>query len=546
MKNKTNSPEFLTILKVLSEDEYTIPLYQRNYAWTSVEISQLLEDIWLKFKEDAKSIFYLGTLVVYRDPGNGRYELIDGQQRHTTLNLINAVVRYVLPANEYSPAIPNLYFQARTDSRQLIENLFERFDDTIKQEFNEERLTNLLSGVDDILRYFRKFEKEKAPRAAEFIRYLYKNVLVIRVGLPKATNLNQYFEIMNNRGEQLEPHEILKAKLMATLQVQSDPVRQSFAEVWDACSQMDQYVQKAFTGDKAAAFGNSWQTIPVDYLKLEIKTEDNTRDKEFTLLNLLENPIVSGKKKNGNQAPETRFRSVVNFPNFLLHVLRLVTPDGSVSLDDKNLLDEFGCGNKKSRQLPDAISFLNSLLYYRVCFDRYIIKREEGSTGTGWKIQYLQTEGNYKSTFEANKPFIMIQSMLHVSNPGNTYKNWLQATLALFKPQSSVENNSFYSGLQGITRTLFDAANKNLINGTSTPIFLFNYLDFKLWEIYAAFVANQPKSHFVNEKVIEQIDKNRGIFNNFRFTQNNSVEHVAPQRGYTADIDHPIPAECDQ
>lgn len=63
-------------------DEYIIPIYQRKYAWGNKEIEQLLEDII-----NAEGDYYLGTLIVNKKQ-KGKYEVIDGQQRLTTLYLL--------------------------------------------------------------------------------------------------------------------------------------------------------------------------------------------------------------------------------------------------------------------------------------------------------------------------------------------------------------------------------------------------------------------------------------------------------------------------
>lgn len=66
---------------------YTVPIYQRNYAWGKDEIDQLITDVWDSCKKNDKGVYYIGTLVTY-DRGDGVYEVIDGQQRLTTIYVI--------------------------------------------------------------------------------------------------------------------------------------------------------------------------------------------------------------------------------------------------------------------------------------------------------------------------------------------------------------------------------------------------------------------------------------------------------------------------
>ena len=63
---------------------YKIPIYQRNYAWEREEIYALIKDVYDSLK---KSVYYIGTLVTYKRDEN-IYEIIDGQQRLTTIYII--------------------------------------------------------------------------------------------------------------------------------------------------------------------------------------------------------------------------------------------------------------------------------------------------------------------------------------------------------------------------------------------------------------------------------------------------------------------------
>ena len=79
----------LSVNRLLNEDTYAIPLYQRNFAWTYDEIEQLLNDVADAFQENRDN-YYIGTLVVNLVVNKEKklFKIIDGQQRTTALNLI--------------------------------------------------------------------------------------------------------------------------------------------------------------------------------------------------------------------------------------------------------------------------------------------------------------------------------------------------------------------------------------------------------------------------------------------------------------------------
>ena len=66
------------VIDVFNNNQYVIPIYQRNYAWGKCEIDQLLEDISSFINNNEE--YYIGTLVVKKNNAN-KYEVIDGQQR---------------------------------------------------------------------------------------------------------------------------------------------------------------------------------------------------------------------------------------------------------------------------------------------------------------------------------------------------------------------------------------------------------------------------------------------------------------------------------
>ena len=82
--NDSNSIESLSVKKLFDGDNrYIIPIYQRNYAWDIEEVNQLINDI----KNHDGNNYYLGALTVKKRADNA-FEVIDGQQRLTTLFLI--------------------------------------------------------------------------------------------------------------------------------------------------------------------------------------------------------------------------------------------------------------------------------------------------------------------------------------------------------------------------------------------------------------------------------------------------------------------------
>lgn len=547
MENQENIIKTLSIDELLSNnDKYIIPIYQRNYAWGETEIKQLIQDIIDKQKSDSKSKYYLGTLIVDEKTQNNKtyFEVIDGQQRHTTLTLINAY----LHKND-SDKKSNLFFDARPQVRKYIDVLYRSYNQAQSLNNLDDSVKNIATGIEIIDNFFSSETdlRDEAIDLGGFEEYFLQNVKIIRVGVPKDTDINHYFEIMNTRGVQLEKHQILKSAFIET--IKDDEKSKEFAKIWDACSSMDRYIYKKNLkkineeskndekSEEFAKIGDNYSSMDVDTYKQNLKSDLVSRQNasnnlpKRTLDDILSNKILVDEQKI-EETKEARYASIIDFPNFLLQVLRLFKKDETISLDDKNLLEAFGY-NKKD--LPDPIEFINFLLEIRTLFDKFFIKRQVDESGeVKWKIlkSSENTENDYLvNTFKSNK-ILMIQSMFQVSFSTNSYKNWLHEQLKWLHRNTiyGIEEDKYFEFCCNQAKQYFDNRTKPEWgnSGVHTNHYIFNYLDFLLWKEYDEKVREPINPINVNT-LLGRISKQRKYFESFRFTQRSSVEHIHPQ-----------------
>ena len=188
---------------IFTDSNYIIPLYQRAFAWSDREITQLIDDIY----DFEAHKYYLGSLIVNVN-SNGLYEVIDGQQRLTALYLL---LNYL----DYRWKEDRLRYECREKSNYTLNFL----NSLSPNEYNKNKLVDedkieqtLIKGRDII---DQKFHADKID--TEKFKEKLKNVKLFRIEVPPHTDLNRYFEIMNVRGEQLEQHDILKAELIGMM-----------------------------------------------------------------------------------------------------------------------------------------------------------------------------------------------------------------------------------------------------------------------------------------------------------------------------------------
>lgn len=517
--NSTIKIDPLNIKQLIDGDQrYLIPMYQRNYAWGPSQIEQLIIDI-LDAQQNAKlsqknRTYYLGTLVVFEKLCNACskqiFEVIDGQQRFTTLTLLAIYLKQYFTSigSDYMPWYkgPNIEFESRPKSSEaltaLLNNSIEKIDNTYDDTHNSSIISGYKSIVEIMQNKFNlRSEGNQTDKTdlKEFCGYLFSKVQIVRVPVPNETDLNHYFEVMNNRGEQLEKHEIIKARLLSVIEnaksselnlTESNIAKSLIHNVWEACSNMNKYIQygfnttlrkKIFSEDLTCLVPQNFDDLLSIYAQTDNSdNEEHNNDNKSkpTLHDILfdeyydnvANPYETADSKAAaeNGDGETYY-SLINFSNFLLHVLRIMINEQSssqqdIALDDKQLLPQFEQyiltrpnfnNGKHFSVLSQVKTFIYYLLKTKFIFDHFIIKRNTQDSKGHWTLEKL-TMGKishspyYKNSFDqGNDSLVMLQSAFHVSTPTMNYKHWLNAALNYL--YQHYNNNDCETGIDSLS-----------------------------------------------------------------------------------------------
>lgn len=529
MSNQENKA--FNLKELLTIDKYIIPRYQRNYAWGKSEISQLIKDIDGFFEDNPDKNYYVGSLVCFKRE-NGDYELIDGQQRHTTISLINAVLKNWDCLSEQNPRIENVISETnlKFDSRKNVQRFLEELYQTqnVESYIENSNITGTQNFKDAIGFIREDFYNMEELRLLKFSENFYQKVKFFRVEVPDDTDLNHYFEIMNNRGEQLEKHEIVKANLMSKIKNENYEIEKKeqeiFATIWDSCSDMSNYIHFNFKkGTRESLFPNgTFNSETFDDLIEKIKIESN--DEILTLSKIIEdsNYQFSTGFSQEERTIKEKYKSVIDFPNFLLQVLKF--EDDNVSLDDKNLLKEF------ERDIDPKL-FIYKLLNYRILFDQYIIKQDLSDSDEekqNWSIRSLKITSDRNNdflvkTFDTDDDeLIKLQTMLYYSNPSNSNNNWVQKIIKekYFEQELIIFSEKV---LSEIAKPRFKKENLTYPDITAFNLY---FIDLLLWKVYK--IEDNKVSEDLRP-LKQKINNLKSEFNTFKFKQLNSKEHLASQ-----------------
>ena len=525
----------LSVNRLLNEDTYAIPLYQRNFAWTYDEIEQLLNDVADAFQENRDN-YYIGTLVVNKE--NDIFKIIDGQQRTTALNLIALALKHEFGFDRLKAV--KLTFPARKKSNKNIQDLF------AKKKILEGDENELTRGYRHARDALKKVLEERQLNPQSFVDYLFDNVIIFRSILPEDLDLNLYFERFNSRGEQLEAHEILKAQMMSKFG-EDQEMAQKFARIWDACAEFDKPVIKTFQirsrpkntdeeGEKI--FGKEFTNFKLESVFEKIRVK---KIEQRSLLDAITQTKYESSSLVNNGADISNYTTVIDFPTFLLQVFFIMEGNDETTFDDKKLLKIFEI-ERRDREWVQQFGQL--LLTMKHIFDTFIVKNVQLENETEWQIKrgqyetYQRNENrgwkyvriNYQNnTFDnLNKNIILLQSMFAVTFTANRDSRWLYEILQfLFNHIEELNQTEFASQFKDFLEKMavryaeerLFTEDKSIKKYGAIPVYAFNFVDYVLW------------------KNREELKKDYDIkFEDFKFAYRRSIEHWFPQHPNSDEI----------
>lgn len=252
------TPEKQNIDALFAKDHYHIDFYQREYKWTSYEVGRLIEDIFYHFEQRYDqhrdldpsmenvhghySWYYLNTYIT--NTSNGKIFVVDGQQRLTTLTLILTALYHMCSPGEYNLPERRDWLQAKITGigvggkkqfwmahakrEPLMQAMFEGKEPSPALIDDGTTAGHMIENYNLI----RKELGERLPTAHKldtFVFYLLGMVVIINLNVEQ-TDVPMVFEVINDRGVRLQPHEILKGKLLG--EINKSEV-DTYADIWE-------------------------------------------------------------------------------------------------------------------------------------------------------------------------------------------------------------------------------------------------------------------------------------------------------------------------
>ena len=213
----------LTVEKTF-DSFYVVPDYQREYVWRADEhVEKLLQDVYDAYTNDANKEYFVGTTVVFEN--KSELELIDGQQRNTTLFLMLCAFRRIyrersLPTNVLDKKIADVYMDdnGMEKSAYRLVLQYENSTDILRRiaetptALDPSKLTGsnlrLFEAYNAIYEFINEWKDDQELR--NFFMYFYKKLKYIQIKTPDINDALKIFETINARGAGLNSMDLLK------------------------------------------------------------------------------------------------------------------------------------------------------------------------------------------------------------------------------------------------------------------------------------------------------------------------------------------------
>lgn len=249
-------PEAKTIMKIFGDADsyYQIPDYQRPYSWNTEQIEQMWDDI-SSAMETSEESYFLGPIILIEK--KGYFEVVDGQQRLTTLTILFCVLRdaFLKGDKKIINAIKSLVdqqYRLRLITQLHYQNQFEeQILDSVKFPQNEPTKKELEENkfLNAAINFRDKLSKLNHNQLSEFVNYLLNRVIMISIICTKQHFAIKLFQVLNTRGLDLDNADLIKSHLYGT--ITKELHQQQFMSTWreseTISKQIDESLENLFT-----------------------------------------------------------------------------------------------------------------------------------------------------------------------------------------------------------------------------------------------------------------------------------------------------------
>lgn len=565
---KSVKTEILSLREIKEKSiGFVIPSYQRPYIWHDDDSLKLFSDIRDAYTHDESS-YFIGSVLSANPENKSNYELIDGQQRTTTLMLISLAFKSLNIKHDIAEVSvlnnhPRLEFEIRETVLNYLgghAGLDQYAKPSAEQISIDPYLTRIDATLTVLIKEITRLKKEELKKSdgskfefGEFADYLFSNVLWVNNIVPTGLDLNRLFSSVNTTGVQLEPVDLLKAKLFKNIKHE----KAIYNALWMACENTNDFFEKNLrTVFRSADWANlrysDLNTFNKDIFKVETSAVQATEqglsinEIEFLSKESDDHKATIEKTEAAADQEEIKCRSIISFDLLLIHTLRIFlaernSDDVKPRIKADHLISIFE--PMLSKDEVEIKSFLELLWQVRYQFDTWIVKwLDDADLGEAHlrlsSISGSSSAGNYyiQRTVKELNELTQLQAVRNFTGE-RTAQYWLTPFLSMLINNPELNEAEILRALEHIDNTLSISASTETQKSASFKLAKNEIPVMKAWSDQVTYLERDHSTSFEHywfqklEYLLWKMgDKsNDNKLKKYRITSKNSVEHVFPQ-----------------
>ncbi|EKO3776631.1 DUF262 domain-containing protein [Vibrio metschnikovii] len=547
--------ELLSLQTIATKDlGFVIPCYQRPYVWREEEVIKLFDDIRDAYLAKEPH-YFIGSVLSALNGDKSEYELIDGQQRTTTLMLLSLAFKSVgietqLAHVSIKGENPRLTFEIRESVRNLLgsyaglDKITKPGEEDIRK---DEYLVHLEANLTILKQQVDKLAEQSDFDIHGFADYIFNQVQWVNNIVPASMDLNRLFSSLNTGGIQLEPVDLLKAKLFKHITTD----KAVYSSIWQACEHTDNYFER----NLRQIFKNAdWQTL--EYTDLAnyqaelfplVSSSNSVQRVGKSIAEIASGSLDFDVEPEQSESQSDDFddetvycRSIISFELLLIHTLRIFCTqkswdDLTPRIRASNLMSCFeGLLQHDERTIK---SFIELLWQVRYQFDTWVVKWVEHDDREDAQLRLTSISKNKAYINRKAKELGLLAQLQAVRNftGDRSAQYWLTAFLCRLVAEPKANDEDVVTLLESIdnkmslTRETQKEASFKLASDISPQTIP--------WEDQAIYLKSSLGTRFEHywfQKLEYLLWKNGDKTNDdklkrYRITSKNSVEHVHPQ-----------------
>ncbi|WP_322901223.1 DUF262 domain-containing protein [Mycoplasmopsis felis] len=263
MQNKIKAHSF-SILKFFEsleeESKFLIPEYQRPYSWNLENITTFFTDLWEAYENDVKNKdnlgYFIGNTIVFKN-NIGQLEVVDGQQRITTLLLLFRSIYFLLDSPETklyeTEEVKNLKEKLKRIlwTKQSRSTIYDKSSFKIEIRGIDNKKIDILNEISEqgtcsdtnniycknynvFIKLIQDTSKNNQTGLIDFYYYILEEVNILKIEIDNLDTALTVFQTINNRGLQLSDSDIFKSTIYNL--INSEQEKEEFINNWKELS----------------------------------------------------------------------------------------------------------------------------------------------------------------------------------------------------------------------------------------------------------------------------------------------------------------------